>query len=113
MMHVTYAEKSLLVGDAIGELISQYAAALAQHDSADTVKVRGYGADGDDVTATYLLNSGTVLMIETSHSSINEPDNSEAEQYVLDHLQKLTAQNHVIPQSYDESISGDWDPELN
>jgi hypothetical protein len=82
MMHITYADKSLLVGDAAGEAISEYAAALAKHQSADTVTLSGFGADGDDVEATFLLDAGTVLMVESTHSSIPEPDNSEAVEYM-------------------------------
>jgi hypothetical protein len=80
MKHITYADKSLLVGDAAAEAITEYAAALASHGSADTVTLSAYGADGDDVEATLVLDAGTVLMAESTHSSIPEPDNAAAVQ---------------------------------
>ena len=41
MKHVTYSDKSLLVGDIAADLLMRYAAALANTNGADTVDIRG------------------------------------------------------------------------
>jgi hypothetical protein len=75
MKHVTTADKSLLIGDEAAEMLVSYAALLGQHNSADDVTLSAYGSDGDPVEVTFLLNSGTTLVIESSESEVPEPDN--------------------------------------
>lgn len=82
MKHVTFADKSLLVGDEAADLVMKYAAALATAGRADTVDIHAYSSDGDDTTATFLLNEGSPLMAETSHSQLPDPDNVEAVAYM-------------------------------
>ncbi|NQX37141.1 hypothetical protein [Herbiconiux sp. VKM Ac-2851] len=91
MKHITFAEKSLLVGDDAAEAITEYAAALAKHASADTVTLSAFGSDGQDVNATFVLDSGTVLMAETTHSSIPEPDNTDAVAYMREKTRLLVS----------------------
>jgi hypothetical protein len=79
MQHVTMAEKSLLVGDEVAALLLEYAALVAQVGTGSTVQVNAIGGDGDPVVASFLFNSGTVLMVESTHSELPEPENAEAE----------------------------------
>jgi hypothetical protein len=97
MKHLKYAEKTLLVGDDAADLLTEYAAALAREHSADTVTLKGFGADSDDVEATFVLDSGTILMSESTHTSIPEPDNTEAVDYMRQRLRELTEPNTVEP----------------
>jgi len=90
MKHLTYAEKSLLVGDTTADLLLEYAAALGTAGQADTVDVHAMSSDGDDVTATFLLGEGAPFMAETSTTKIPEPENTEAEAYLRDKIQLLT-----------------------
>ena len=90
MQHVTMADKSLLVGDRVAGLLVEYAALIAQVAGGDTVRVNAVGPDGSPVVATFLLNSGTVLMIESTHSELPEPDNGEAEAYLQERLDSYT-----------------------
>ena len=77
------AEKSLLIGDEAADLLLEYAALVAQIGGGDKVSLRAIGADGDEVTVGFLLNSGTVLLIETSTgSALAEPDNHESIEYM-------------------------------
>lgn len=80
------ADKSLLIGDEAADLLLEYAALLAQIGGGDAVRVHAIGADGDPVTVGFLLNGGTVLLIETSTSTLPEPDNSEAIAYLRGRL---------------------------
>jgi len=89
MMHLTFADKNLMTGDAVADLLMEYTAALANDGAADTVKVKCIGADGADVIATFVLGEGTPLMAETSPSTQSEPDNSLAIAYMTGRLQQL------------------------
>jgi hypothetical protein len=107
MKHITYADKSLLVGDEAADTITEYAAALARHGSADTVTLAAYGADGDDVEGTFVLDQGTVLMAETTHSSIPEPDNADAIMQMREKILRLTSPTPVRPD--DETMPTHYD----
>lgn len=107
MKHVTFADKSLLVGDEAADLLTEYSAAVARNHTADTVTLSGYGADGSDVEATFVLDQGTVLMAETTRSSMPEPDNTETERLMREKLSQLTSPAPVQPDgaalpSYDD-----------
>jgi hypothetical protein len=97
MKHVTFADKSLLVGDEAADLLTEYCAAVARAHTADTVTLSGYGADGSDVEATFVLDQGAVLMAETTRSSMPEPDNTETERAMRTKLEQLTSPSPVQP----------------
>jgi hypothetical protein len=102
MMHLTFAEKALLVGDEAAQLAIEYAAALARAGSADTVTLTAYGADGDKVQATVLLTQGAPFMGETSNSDMAEPDNTEAVAYMKDRLAALDSPPAAVPLKPDD-----------
>ncbi|WP_108251075.1 hypothetical protein [Planctomonas deserti] len=89
MKHLTYADKNLLVGDEVADLLLQYAARLASSGVADTVDVHAISSDGDEVTATFLLGEGAPLMTETTHSTVPEPDNTGAVQQITERMGRL------------------------
>ncbi|WP_309102783.1 hypothetical protein [Microbacterium sp.] len=78
MKHVTFGEKSLFMGDDAADVLLEYARLLADNGSADTVTLHAIGPDGSTVEASFLLNVSTVLMIESTHSDVQPPDNAEA-----------------------------------
>jgi hypothetical protein len=86
MKHVTMADKSLLIGTEAADLLTRYAALVARLGSGDAVTLRAIGADGDEVDATFVLNSGTVLLAESSGSTVPEPDNTATVGYLRDRL---------------------------
>ena len=79
MKHVTYGDKSVLVGDRAADLLVEYAAAIARRGDADHVTLSALGPDGHDVEVTFLLNVGATLVIETANTKQPEPENSAAE----------------------------------
>jgi hypothetical protein len=97
MKHVTYAEKSLLVGDDAADLMMKYASELANGGMSDTVSLNALGADGDEVVATLLLGQGAPLMAETSTTSLAALDNTEAVQYMREKLMQLADPHHAQP----------------
>jgi hypothetical protein len=77
MKHLTYADKSVLVGDEAADVIIEFSALLAETGHADAVVLHAIGSDGDEVTASFVLGSGTNLMAETTTSRLPEPNNTE------------------------------------
>ncbi|MDQ0892761.1 hypothetical protein [Agromyces ramosus] len=90
MKHVTFADKSLLVDDATADLLLEYAAALARNGEADAVDIHAFGSDGDEVTATLLLDVGAPIMAETTNSSLPDPDNEPALSYMREQIARLS-----------------------
>lgn len=80
------AEKSLLIGDEVASLLVQYAVLVAKSGSADAVQLHAVGVDGEEVIATLLLNGGTVLIAESTGSSLPEPDNGALADYLRSKL---------------------------
>jgi hypothetical protein len=108
--HLTMGEKSLLVGDSTADLLIEYAALLGTHSRADSVELRAVSGDGDEVVATFLLNQGVALMAETTRSSLPEPDNSEAEAYMRERIQRIISPPAAAMESPAGSV--DWDHEI-
>jgi hypothetical protein len=107
MKHVTFAEKSLLVGDEVADLLLEYATLVATSGRPDTVNVRAFGSDGQEVVATLLLDQGVPLMAETSQTSMVEPDNAEALDYMRERIKLMTSPRLVGP--VDDAMSPQTD----
>ncbi|MEN0085157.1 MAG: hypothetical protein AAGC66_10355 [Leifsonia sp.] len=90
MKHVTYSEKSLLIGDEAADLLMSYATVLGRTDGTDSVTISAIGADGNDVQATFLLNPSIELMVESANTDASEPDNETAVEYMRRRVQALT-----------------------
>lgn len=104
MRHVTIADKSLLIGDEAATALLQYAALMGKLGSSDVVDLSAIGADGEIVEASFLLNSGTVMMVESSRSTLPEPDNGVLIAYMNDRLAFYSADPQTMgyPQVDDE-----------
>jgi hypothetical protein len=98
MKHVTFADKSLLIGNDAADTLLEYAAVLADRAKADNVTVNAISSDGDDVVATILLDTGAPLMAETSTTQVAEPDNSAVVEYMRARISAL-ANPPVVPDS--------------
>jgi len=112
MKHLTYADKSLLIGDETAELLLEYAAALATGHAADTVTVNAIGSDGDNVDATPLPGQGAPVMAETSTTNVPEPDNADANRYLRGELTGLRLRDLPLLKDDTDTVTfgdGDWD----
>lgn len=89
MKHVMYAEKSLLMDDESADALIDYAAAVAASGGGDTVRLHAVGDDGNEVTVTFLLNSATVLIVETATAKIVTLDNDETVSAIHRKIQRL------------------------
>jgi hypothetical protein len=96
MKHVTYAEKSMLMGTEAADVLMQYAAAIARAHSADTVDLNAIGTDGNSVQATFLLGEGAPLMAETASTDVEEPDNADSVDYMKSRLRLLSSPPTVM-----------------
>jgi hypothetical protein len=96
MKNVTYAAKSLLMGDEAADLLVEYSALLADQRRADAVDALAYSGEGDAVTVKLLLGEGTPLMTESMSSSLPEPDNGAAVEYMREQM-RLRAPVVALP----------------
>lgn len=90
MKHVMYAEKSLLMGDEVADALLEYARLLAESGHADTVTIRAIGVDGNTVDAAFLLNATSEMMVESTNSTVEPPENEEAVAYLNDRIERLS-----------------------
>lgn len=81
-----YAEKSLLMGDEVVDLMMEYAVLLARKGSADSVSVQAIGADGDEVTATFLVGPASIMVSESARSTLPVPENAPAISYLKEQI---------------------------
>ncbi|MBG6237814.1 hypothetical protein IWX78_000769 [Mycetocola sp. CAN_C7] len=107
MKHVTFGEKSLLMGDTEADLLLHYAALLTSRSAADTVDINALGVDGNEVTATFLLGAASSLMAETANSPAALPENRDAVAYMQERIMLLSSPPSVRPQ--DESMPSNYD----
>ncbi|HEY8282690.1 MAG TPA: hypothetical protein VIG28_09415 [Leifsonia sp.] len=97
MKHITYAEKSVLIGDEAADVLLEYAAALTTAGRGDKVDVYAQSADGDEIVASFVLGDGVSIMAETTTSTAPEPDNSEAMAYMRRQMAEISATRRAVP----------------
>lgn len=89
MKHVMYGEKSLLMADESADVLIEYAGVVAETAGGDTVRMQAVGNDGNKVEVTFLLNAGTVLVVETATAAFDPPSNEEAVQYMRARMERV------------------------
>lgn len=85
------------MGDRAAKLLVEYATELARRGGADNVTLRAVGSDGDAVEVTFLIDTGSNLVIESATASGLEPDNSEAEAEMEARMDRLRNPPNVQP----------------
>lgn len=90
MKHVSYADRALLMGDDAADTLLEYAWLIADSQRADTVTLKSISPDGNTVDASFLLDASTILMVETTTSEMETPDNSEVVQDMRDRIDAIT-----------------------
>ena len=96
MKHITGADKSLLVGDEAATILLEYAAFLANRGMADTVEIESLTKTGERSSAIFLLNDGVSLVAESTHSDVEEPDNTVAVDYMREAMARGGVSRHAI-----------------
>jgi hypothetical protein len=113
MMHMTFADKSLLIGDDVADLLVEYSAVLAEAGQADSLTVNAYSSDGQKVTAKFALSEGAPIMAESTQTDLPDPDNSEAEAYLREQILSRSPGRPVAPSAEPTSaVQDDLDLDL-
>ncbi len=105
MRHVTYGNKSFLVGNEAADLLMRYTAALASAKLGDAVTLHAIGSDGDEEEVQLLLDTGAPLMVESASSQLPEPENAQAIEHMRDGMRSLVrspASESLDPISHDQ-----------
>lgn len=110
MKHVAFADKSLLMGDDAADALLEYARLIADTAGADSVTLRGISPDGNTVEAGFLLNANTVLVIESTNSEMEPPDNDQAVRDLRERIDAISRPPTALPadewQQFDYDIEG-------
>lgn len=101
MKQVKFAEKSLLMGDDAADSLIEYGRALAETGQADSVTLRAIGADGNTVDATLLLSASSILMVESTNSAVDPPENDEVVRYLRERTDALMRPPALKPEQRD------------
>jgi hypothetical protein len=89
MRHLRFGSKSLFVGDEAAETLVDYGALIAQTRGGDRIDLLGFSAEGNRITTTFLLNSGTDLVVESTNLPFDEVDNEAAVEYMREKIRGL------------------------
>lgn len=91
MKHVTYADKALFLDDEAADWLMEYARALGNAGMTDSITLHAIGLDGNEVDATFLLNSSTVLITQTTQNALAAPANDEAVGYMQERTRLIVS----------------------
>lgn len=97
MKHLYYGEAAFLIGDEVADVVVEYTVMMAQKDMADSVTLRVLDSDGNEESSTFVLGPATMLTVETTRSSLQEPDNSDAIRYMTERIAALRAPLKGMP----------------
>ena len=110
MKHLTVEGKTLIVGDAVADALTEYAAVIARTQSGDTVDVHAITDTGDETVATIVFTSATSIIAETVSSTRREPGNEKATAYLRERIDSVMSPPMMaVPESPDERA---WSTEL-
>jgi len=102
MKLLTYADRTVLIGDDAADTLLEFSAMLAETGHADSVVLNAIDSDGSDVVASFLLGSGTNLMAQSTSSTLPEPANDEGIAYMRGKLADL--ETPPSPQTNDTEV---------
>lgn len=103
MKQVTYADKSVLMGDDAADVLLEYARLLADNGRADSVTLRAISPDGNTVHTSFLLGPSAAMLVESTNSDIRVPDNDDT---VADMKERIAAIARPAPAATEERWSG-------
>jgi hypothetical protein len=93
-----YADKTHLMDDKGAEALVGYARALANAGRSDAVALVALDDHGNEVNATFLLNPSSILLIESTTSSVEAPSNDEAVERMRGLTERLENPANVQPE---------------
>jgi len=78
------------MGDEAADTLLEYARMIADTTGADSVTLSAISPDGNTVDASFLLNANTVLMVESTNSDVEPPDNADAVAEMRDRINAIS-----------------------
>ncbi len=97
MKHISFADKTLFIDDEAADCLVEYAALLGAEHSADAVRLRAVGQDGNEVEVDLVLNSATNLASESTNSTLRPPENSDAVAYMRLRIEAIRNPPPIVP----------------
>ena len=97
MKHISFADKTLFVDDDSADCLVEYAALLGAQHSADSVRLRAIGQDGNEVEVDFVLNSSTNLVTESTNASMQPPTNADAIDYMRSRIDAIRNPPTISP----------------
>jgi hypothetical protein len=110
MQHLTIEGKDLLVGDALADALTEYAAVIARTGSGDRVKIKALSPIGESTEVTVIFTSASAIVAETVESELPEPENEDATKYLRERSRSIMDPPSVPPESADEHS---WTQEMD
>ncbi len=107
MKHLSFADKTFFLDDATADTMIEYAGVLGAENTADTIRIRGIGPDGNEVDMDFVLNSATNLMSESTNSDLQPPTNEEAVAYMRERISVLRLGTSGLPLDEAESLAAE------
>ncbi|MDQ0729137.1 hypothetical protein [Microbacterium sp. W4I20] len=98
MKHLTYGEKAHFLGDDAAQTLMEYASVLGNANRSDTVTLTAVDDHGNYVEATFLLNPSTVMLMESSSSDMQEPENAAGIEYMRAQISQLESPPEIVPE---------------
>jgi len=92
MKHISFADKTVFVTDEAADSLVEYTALLGAAQSADSVRMRAVGQDGNEADVDFVLNASTNLVSESTNATMEPPENAEAVAYMREKIELL--RNH-------------------
>ena len=97
MKHISFADKTLFVDDEVADSLVAYAALLGAEQSADSVRLRAIGQDGNEVEVDFVLNAATNLVTESTNTTMQPPRNQDAVDYIQAKIEAIRNPPAVRP----------------
>lgn len=98
MKHISFANKSMLVGDELAYVLLEYWALLVECGEADLVEVRVLDSDGTVSSETVTLEAAVPMRIRSASLPFGEPDNADALAYLRRRIWSMTSPPWALPQ---------------
>jgi hypothetical protein len=95
MYRVTYAGETFLTGQALGDVVLNYARGLALKDRADTVEIPGLLEDGSPTVMELLIGPASQIVMAVVDSDHEEPKDESTVADLTRRLESLSASNAV------------------
>ena len=97
MKHISFADKTVFVSDEAADSLVEYTALLGAAQSADSVRLRAVGQDGNEADVDFVLNASTNLLSESTNATMEPPENAEAVAYMRDKIELLRNPPSIQP----------------